>query len=184
MLPPEDWPETTLVSRAHADNSEWKLIVKAGIDRGMFAMVDEADLFVNQLGAPVLNGVMGVDKEKDVDGVLTTLLRFICILTRLNQYMRKLGGDEHTLPQAAFLSRIISEDGESLVVDGEDLQSFFNLFRLHKAWRGYMAFEKKSPKAAVWLRFRRTSICSVTDGANGLGSTCRYYPKYLKEVRL
>ena len=49
----------TPVSRVHADSSEWNLIVKAGIDRGMFAMVDESELFINQLGAPVLNGAMG-----------------------------------------------------------------------------------------------------------------------------
>ena len=86
----------------------------------MFVMVDEADIFINQLGAPVFNGAMGVDKEKDVDGVVATLLRFICILTPLNQYMRKIGGDEHTLPQAAFLSQIVLGDGEFLVVDGDD----------------------------------------------------------------
>ena len=51
LLPPEDWPEVTPVSRVHADSSEWNLIVKAGIDRGMFAVVDESELFVNQLGA-------------------------------------------------------------------------------------------------------------------------------------
>ena len=39
----------TPVSRVHANNSEWNLIGKAGIERGMFAMVDEADLFINQL---------------------------------------------------------------------------------------------------------------------------------------
>ena len=55
---------------------------------------------------------MGVEKFKEEEGVVTNLLRFISILTPLNQYMRKVGGDEHTLPQAAFLSRIILYDNE------------------------------------------------------------------------
>lgn len=42
-------------------------------------MVEESELFINQLGAPVLNEAMGVDKEKDVDGATVTFLRFISI---------------------------------------------------------------------------------------------------------
>ena len=70
----------------------------------MFVQVDEAELFINQLGSPVLKGAMGVDKVNEEGGVQTTLLGFISILTPLNQYMRKITGDEHTLPQAACIS--------------------------------------------------------------------------------
>ena len=34
LLPPEDWPTGTPVSRVHADNDEWYKIVKAGIYMG------------------------------------------------------------------------------------------------------------------------------------------------------
>ena len=95
---------------------------------------------------------MGVDKIKEEDGVVTHLLRFISILTPLNQYMRKVGGDEHTLPQAAFLSRIILYNNEYVVVDGDDFQSSFNLFRLPRAWLGYMAFEKSVPASLFGRR--------------------------------
>lgn len=145
LLPHEDWPSETPVSRVHADTDEWISIVRAGVERGMFAGVDEADIFTNQLGAPVLNGAMGVDKVREEGGVVTPLLCFISILTPLNQYMNKIGGDEHTLPQAAFLSRLILSDNEFIVVGGEDFQSCLNLFRLSKAWLGHMAFEKRVP---------------------------------------
>ena len=54
----------------HVASDECFKVFAVGIDRGMFVQVDEADIFVNQLWAPVSNGAMGVDKEKEVDGVV------------------------------------------------------------------------------------------------------------------
>ena len=55
---------------------------------------------------------MGVNKMKIVDGVEVRLLRFICILTCLNQYMRTCNGDHILLPQASMLTHMFLEDGE------------------------------------------------------------------------
>ena len=44
LLPPEDWPSETPVSRVHADTEEWIAIVRAGIDRGMLAEVEESEI--------------------------------------------------------------------------------------------------------------------------------------------
>ena len=83
---------------------------------------------------------MAVDKGVDDQ-------RFICTFGPLNYYMRPLGGDAATLPQAIFLSKFILGPGEILSIDGEDFQSCFNLFRLPAVWRGFMAFCKKVPNA-------------------------------------
>ena len=90
---------------------------------------------------------MGVDKFKDVGGVVVHMLRFICILFPINAFMRKLHGDSFLLPQAALLANLFLGDGEFLLQDGEDLQSCFNLFSLPEQWLGFMAFEKKVSKA-------------------------------------
>ena len=56
------------------------------------------EVFKDSNGKPVLNGAMGVDKFKVVEGKTVELLRFICILVPMNSYLRKLRGDSNLLP--------------------------------------------------------------------------------------
>ena len=91
---------------------------------------------------------MGVIKMKTIDGKEVKLLRFICILTCLNQYMRKFKGDSKLLPQSAMLAHMFLEEEELVWADSEDLQSCFNLFYLPEAWYGYVAFSMKVSKGA------------------------------------
>ncbi len=49
----------------------------------MFCEVAENQIFRNQFGDLILSGAIGVDKWKEVDGVLEHHLRHISILTRL-----------------------------------------------------------------------------------------------------
>ncbi len=58
--------------------------------------------------------------------------------------MRKINGDRWLLPQATFFNMVVLGEGELVWVDGEDLQSCFNLFVLPEAWRGYCCCSKKS----------------------------------------
>ena len=92
---------------------------------------------------------MGVDKTKVVGGKTRHLLRFICNLTPLNAFMRKIEGDCKTLPQAVFVGRIVLSSQEYLVFDGEDLQSSFNLFLLPASWLGFFAFDKMVDASAL-----------------------------------
>ena len=143
LLAVEDWPEVTPSAKVYASDAEWYKLCMAGHKRGMFVPVARDSLFYNQFGEPVLNGAIGVDKFKEVDGQEIRLLRFIAILTPLNSYMRKLAGDSNTLPLANFLSKIILSDIEVMSLDGEDMHSCFNLFFLPEQWWGYFAFEKQ-----------------------------------------
>ena len=148
LLPEADWPAATPVSRVHAVMSQWYKLVKAGCGRNMFVEVAESEIFRNQHGDLVLNGAMGVNKIKVVDGVEVRQLRFICILTCLNQYMRKFKGDSSLLPQASMVAHMFLEEDELVWTDGEDLQSCFNLFYLPDAWRGFFVFSQKVSRGA------------------------------------
>ena len=103
----------------------------------------------NQHGDLITNGAMGVDKLKEINGEKVNLFRFISILTPINAYMRKLKGDSWLLPQVAQLGGMVLKEGEWLWLNGEDLMSCFNLFRLPMAWRKYMICSKKVDAAAV-----------------------------------
>lgn len=98
---------------------------------------------------------------KVVDGTIVRQLRFICILVPFKTYNRKLSGDNGTLPQANFLSRIILDNDEVLVIDGEDLKSCFHLFDLPPVWRGYL-----------FLQSRCVPHCLAVRLTNSVGWAC------------
>ena len=162
LLPGAELPSVTPRSKVYSNNSEWHLLCEAACARGLFVPIAEDKIFRNQFGDLITCGAMGVDKFKEVDGVITHLLRFICILTPINAYMRKFRGDSWSLPQAALLSTITLLEDEVLLIDSENLQSCFNLFFFPESWYGYFAFSKKvsmaafggSPSESTWVAMR------------------------------
>lgn len=141
LRPVEDWPKKTPRSRVFATDQQWFATVRAAADRGIMKPVAENKIFRNQFGEMVLNGAMAVEKVKNGKA----FQRFISCFGPINFYTRDLGGDADTLPQASFLSRIILSEGEELCIDGEDLQSSFNLFTIPEQWHGFFAYNKKVP---------------------------------------
>ena len=127
LLPESEWLAVTPVSKVHATMSEWYRLVQAAHARNLFVDVAEDEISRNQHEDLVLNGPMGVNKMRMVDGVEVKLLRFIYKRIRRNQYMRKSNGDSSLLPQASTLTHMLLEDGELVWGGGEDLQSCFNL---------------------------------------------------------
>ncbi len=89
LTPESEWPSTTPVSKVHATDAQWFGICKAAVARNMFCDVSEESIFRNQFGDKILSGAMGVDKWKEIAGVIEHHLRFITISTPLNVYMRK-----------------------------------------------------------------------------------------------
>ena len=110
-----------LKSKVHASEGEWYSLVKEGFARGIFGVKGSN-------GKPVLNGAMGVDKFKVVDGRTVELLKFICSLVPINSYLRKLKGDSNLLPFLPQTTLITLEPHEVLFTDSEDMMSCFNLF--------------------------------------------------------
>ena len=130
------------VSKVYAEQSEWDLIAEVGLDRGIFEEVEESEIF-HANGRPILAGAMGVEKEKEIDGRIQHCLRFITILTPLNQLTKDIPGDAGLLPFVAHAVLLILGPEECALVDSEDFTSCFNLMLMPRAWRGFMAFERK-----------------------------------------
>ena len=150
LLPPEEWPHSPPRSKVHASDAEWYKLCKAGLELGIFEFVAESEIFRDQHGRMVLNGAMGVDKEKDLpDGTVLDLLRFISILCPINAYMRRLRGDVHALPYLHQLSLILLGPEEHVMINSQDLGSCANILRMPKAWLGMFAFEKRVPGSVV-----------------------------------
>ena len=81
LLPREEWPAQVHKSKVYATQEDWDLIVKAALDRDMFWIVEDDEIFRAPDGTLVLNGAMGVDKFKETPTGIVELLRFISILT-------------------------------------------------------------------------------------------------------
>ena len=151
ILPEAEWPDETPQSKVYATDAEWYPSVKGAHERNMFVPIADERIFRNQFGEKVLNGAMGVDKPKEVDGKTEMFLRFICILTACNRYLRKMEGDSWSIPQASLLNSVILGEDEYFVQDGADLQSCFNLFSLPDAWLGHFVFSKTVDQSAFGL---------------------------------
>ena len=68
LRPVEEWPDEPPQSRVHASDEEWYQIVGEGLRRGILGECPKHKIFTDHRGKPVLNGCMGVDKCKVIDG--------------------------------------------------------------------------------------------------------------------
>ena len=49
------------------------------------------------------------------------------------------------MPPVSRLGLIVLDEGETLEIDSEDMESAFNLFRMPPVWKSFFAFAKKVP---------------------------------------
>ena len=56
-----------------------------------------------------------------------------------------LRGDSSLLPQVFRLRPLVLDEGETLEIDSEDMESTINLFRM----KSFFAFDEKSPLLSV-----------------------------------
>ena len=85
--PKELWPKQVHKSKVYATQAEWDALAHEGLQRGIFQVVPEDEVFRTEDGTLVVHGAMGVDKPKLVDDVEVVFLRFFTILTPLNQFL-------------------------------------------------------------------------------------------------
>ncbi|CAE6967009.1 unnamed protein product [Symbiodinium sp. CCMP2592] len=137
LLPETELPERHRGSKVRATDEEWYKIVKAGYDRGMFVPVSDDEVPVDRRGHLITNGAGAVAKTKVVAGRTEVAQRFISVLCPMNDAM------------------VPSRDSY-LVIDSEDLQSAFNLFRLPLAWAPFFGFAKKVRGDALGLSRHET----------------------------
>ena len=73
-----EWPTHPIKGVVMASDGEWYKLAVVGIERGLFAVIDERDIMLDMDGALILSGAMGVKKLKEhADGTVTQLQRFI-----------------------------------------------------------------------------------------------------------
>ena len=146
LKPVSEWPTHPPKGVVMASDGEWYKLAVVGIERGLFAVIDERDIMRDMDGALILNEAMGVKKLKEhADGTVTQLQRFITNLVPMNSYLRRLRGDSGLLPSVGRLGLIQLEADETLEIDSEDMVSAINLFRMPVAWRGAFTYAKQVP---------------------------------------
>ena len=143
VLPWDKQPLTSKRSIVRATDSEWEKICTEGYKRGLFCMVDDADVPKDRSGHLVVNGAGGVTKVKVINGKEVTLQRFISVLIPTNEMMMELPGAQDTLPYVGQLTALHLAPDEDLYLESENLQSAFNLFRVPPCWSPFFAYARK-----------------------------------------
>ena len=134
LFPLDRQPPSSKRSLVRASDKEWLKICKEGYVRGMFCMVNDADVPRDKAGHLVVNGAGGVKKVKVIDSKGMLLQRFISVLIPTNEMMMDLPGAQDTLPYVGQLTALYLSPAEELFMESEDLQSAFNLFRVPPEW--------------------------------------------------
>ena len=125
--------------RVYCSDQEWPLVVNALIERGLVRAVDKTPKFEGHF---LSNGACGVPRGNEFTDSGLPVLRIIFDLRATNFTMKQLNADGYKLSGASSLQRCIHDDGEDLLVSGEDLVSSFFLFELPDCWPEYMTLEK------------------------------------------
>ena len=119
-------------------DDDWLEVCKGLIAKGVCVPIKEEDLYCVE-GAPVLNGLFGVPKDEEVEGL--PIHRLIVDLRPCNLVCRGLEGDVATLPSWATMGPT-----EDLVISSEDVRCFFYIFKVPDEWRRLLAFNKVLPR--------------------------------------
>ena len=77
LKPESEWPARPKTAKVHATPSEWYDIGKAGLERGIFGICQQEDVFRDRAGIPIVNGAMGVTKIKQTAEGPVDCLRFM-----------------------------------------------------------------------------------------------------------
>ena len=137
-----------LRAKVHAAPSEWALIVRECIRRGVMREIPYDDIYRHQ-GEPVLNGAFGVLKKGKVNAEGGRVLRLIMNLIPSNSLQRMIGGDVEELAGPMAWLPIHLDDGEQILFYGDDLVCSFYLFSLPPAWLPLMAFSQSVPRGSL-----------------------------------
>ena len=141
IKPKEDWG--TLTSpRVMVDDADWGLVCKGLVDSGVCGFIERSEIFDTGEG-PLLNGLFGVPKDEDVDGV--EVYRLIMNLVPLNAICQPITGDVGTLPSWSMMSPLFLQPSEHLLISSEDVRCFFYVMRVPCTWYKYLAFSKRVP---------------------------------------
>ena len=140
LLPQEEWPKNVPKAKTMMkDPKEWGSLANELWQRDLTLWLPE-ELVFHYMGVPIVSGLFGVPKPKDVPGCPgLRQLRLICNLVPSNGFFREIRGDVDHLPYMMQWSSIILKDDEVLLISQEDMTCAFYLFRMPRAWCPYFA---------------------------------------------
>ena len=141
LLPERDQVYTKPPRIMVADGA-WEDLCRGLLASGVCGLIREAEVHLVQ-GKRLFNGLFGVPKDEEVDGV--PVHRLIMNLVPLNRICRSISGDVSTLPAWPSMHPFELKDGETLVMSSEDVRCFFYIFTVPKEWHSYLAFGRQVP---------------------------------------
>ena len=140
LRPQSEWPLTLPKAKTMlADQKEWLPLANLMWERDLCLWLPKALIFA-PYGDPMVSGLFGVSKGKDVPGHPGHCQqRLICNLVPSNAFFYPIRGDVDHLPYIVQWTSIVLLDNEVLVVSQEDMTCAFYFFRLPSAWCPYFA---------------------------------------------
>ena len=141
-------------------DSEWEIVAKGLVDKGLCEVVRESDLF-HVKGSPLVNGMFSVSKQEYKGDI--ELTRLIMNLKPLNANSRSLEGDTCTLPSVTGMGGMYLAEDQLILTSSEDIKCFFYLFRVPRTWIRYLGFSKVAPRCVTPDSFgaERGYLCSL-----------------------
>eukprot|EP00438_Fugacium_kawagutii_P034020 Skav221004 [mRNA] locus=scaffold1846:71194:78195:+ [translate_table: standard] len=155
----EDVPEEIPRPQVLCEDGEWEQVVKALYDRHLVIPISQHPVVQ---GEEVLNGAFGVVKPDRFTEAGDPILRMIFDLRASNTILDQLEGDVRTLCGAAGFQKLLIEEGNQVLVSGDDLTAAFYLFRLPERWANYMALRKPVRKSLFQEGAKGTTMVGVT----------------------
>ena len=145
LLPKNEWPVEVPKARVQVESdAEHHSIIHHLFTIGVVDVIADDDIFTVD-GTKVLNGMFAVPKKGEIPPGVDKITRLIMNLVPGNSYQRLLTDSLGTLSPAASWTSIHVPESYVLLWSSDDIKGAFYIFRLPRAWRPFMAFEKQVP---------------------------------------
>ena len=155
-LLPEANRRHTRPPRVMIEDSQWEAMCCGLLEKGVCGLIGEDQVFRVE-GKLLLNGLFGVPKDEDVNGV--PVHRLIMNLIPLNRICRPMSGDISTLPAWPSMHPFEIGPEETLLVSSEDVRCFFYIFAVPQEWHRFLAFNKVVPPHLCPDRLQNYYLC-------------------------
>lgn len=158
IKPREEWGKISQ-PKVMVSDADWGAVCQGLVDSGVCGFIERDEIFDAGEG-PLLNGLFGVPKDEEVNGV--EVYRLIMNLIPLNSICQPISGDVGTLPSWAMMAPLFLQPSEHLLVSSEDVRCFFYVMSVPSSWFKYLAFNKRVPPEVLpeGLRGREIYLCS------------------------
>lgn len=141
LKPPEEWP-LLKKGRVMVSSDDWPEVACNLVRAGICKVIPESEIF-HVHGSPVLNGLFGVEKGEECNGIPT--YRLIMNLVPLNSICLGLDADISSLPHWMGMNPFSLSPSEGLLISSEDVRCFFYTLSLPACWLPFLAFNREAP---------------------------------------